>query len=169
MTLRCAIRSAGGMAGSLLLLTALAACEREQPQAVHGAPGPLATGAVLVTTELDPGPPTPPVDLANPYAEDDLALAEGERLYGWFNCAGCHGANGGGGMGPPFADGDWIYGGAPENLYASIAQGRPNGMPTFGRLIPDDQIWKLAAYVRSLAPADTTRQPQDVEGSVSVP
>lgn len=133
---------------------------------VRGSPGPSATAAVVVATELEPGPPMPSVNFANPFDGDELALAEGKRLYTWFNCAGCHGANGGGGMGPPFAKGDWIYGGAPENLYASIAQGRPNGMPTFGGRIPADQIWKLAAYVRSLAPADTTAGPG---GSVTPP
>ena len=158
------IMSRSGVA--LALLSAVSACDRERPTVVRGDPGPLATGAVVVATELEPGPPMADVDLINPYEGDDAALADGKRLYGWFNCAGCHGANGGGGMGPPFAKGDWIYGGEPENLYASIAQGRPNGMPTFGGRIPADQIWKLAAYVRSLAPADTTEGPG---GSVSPP
>ena len=139
---------------AVVAVATVTACDRESPGIARGNPGPLATGATVVTTDLQPGPPVRGVTLVNPYAEDDRGLAEGKRLYTWFNCAGCHGANGGGGMGPPFAGGDWIYGGDPENLYASIAQGRPNGMPTFGGRIPDDQIWKLAAYVRSLAPAE---------------
>ena len=147
-------------------LAALAACEQERPEPVRGNPGPLATAATVKVSDLEPGPPAAYTTMTNPYEGDGSALAEGKRLYTWFNCAGCHGANGGGGMGPPFARGDWIYGGAPENLYASIAQGRPNGMPTFGGLIPDDQIWKLAAYVRSLAPADTAAGPG---GSVTPP
>ena len=39
---------------------------------------------------------------------------------------------GGGGIGPPLMDDRWIYGSAPENIYASIVQGRPNGMPAWG-------------------------------------
>src|SRR5690606_27741419 len=96
-------RRAGCAAVALASLAALAACERERPDVVRGDPGPLATGATVVTTALEPGPPVRRVDLVNPYEGDDRALAEGERLYGWMNCAGCHGVNGGGGLGPPFA------------------------------------------------------------------
>lgn len=142
---------------SVALIVTLGCGEESQPT-VRGDPGPLAASPALVVTELDPGPPSPDVRVPNPYEGDGRALAEGERLYTWFNCAGCHGANGGGGMGPPFADEEWIYGGDPENLFASIAQGRPSGMPAFGQLIPDDQIWQLALYVRSLAPADTSEE-----------
>ena len=38
-----------------------------------------------------------------------------------------------------------------ESIHATIRDGRPNGMPTFGSKVPDDQIWELAAYVRSMA------------------
>jgi cytochrome c oxidase cbb3-type subunit 3 len=68
-----------------------------------------------------------------------------------FNCAGCHGARGGGGIGPPFADAEWIYGGEPQNVFQSVVQGRPAGMPAFGGQIPDEQVWKIVAFVRSLA------------------
>jgi cytochrome c oxidase cbb3-type subunit 3 len=71
-------------------------------------------------------------------------------LYSWFNCNGCH-ANGGGGMGPPLIDDRWIYGGSIENIVATIREGRPNGMPSFRGKIPDDQIWEIAAYVRSMS------------------
>lgn len=141
------VGAAAGMLAGLLM-----GCERQRPTVVRGAPPGVADQPTLVTSELQAGPPAPKVDLVNPYAGDRGALAEGERLYGWFNCAGCHGPKGGGAIGPPFADADWIYGDEPENLYASIVRGRPNGMPAFGGLITEDQIWKLAAYVRSFAP-----------------
>ncbi|HEX5819905.1 MAG TPA: c-type cytochrome, partial [Gemmatimonadales bacterium] len=44
----------------------------------------------------------------------------------------------------------WLYGGAPANIYATIVQGRPNGMPSFGGRLTDDDVWKLVAYVRSM-------------------
>ncbi|TIP37515.1 MAG: cytochrome C, partial [Mesorhizobium sp.] len=69
---------------------------------------------------------------------------------GWFNCSGCH-ANGGGGMGPALMDQKWIYGSSMESIHATIRDGRPNGMPSFRDKIPDDQIWELAAFVRSLS------------------
>ena len=48
-------------------------------------------------------------------------------------------------------DQQWIYGGALDQIHASIVQGRPNGMPSWGRKIPDAQIWEIAAYVKSLS------------------
>jgi cytochrome c oxidase cbb3-type subunit 3 len=48
-------------------------------------------------------------------------------------------------------DAKWRYGSEPEQIFASIAQGRPNGMPAFGEHVPEDQIWQLVAYVRSLS------------------
>ena len=53
-------------------------------------------------------------------------------------------------MGPPLIDENWIYGSEPENIYATIIQGRPNGMPAFGGKLGDQQVWQLVAYVRAL-------------------
>ena len=54
-------------------------------------------------------------------------------------------------MGPPLRDDEWIYGSDPENIFRTIMEGRPNGMPSFaGRVNPDD-VWKLVAFVRTLA------------------
>lgn len=85
-----------------------------------------------------------------PYEGNVYGISEGKRLYAWFNCVGCH-FHGGGGIGPPLMDHEWIYGGTPENIFASIVEGRPNGMPSFGGKIPADQVWQLVAYVRSLS------------------
>jgi cytochrome c oxidase cbb3-type subunit 3 len=77
-------------------------------------------------------------------------VSQGKQFYKAFNCSGCH-ANGGGGMGPALMDEKWIYGGDIESIAASIRDGRPNGMPSFAGRIPEDQIWELAAYVRSMS------------------
>jgi cytochrome c oxidase cbb3-type subunit III len=103
------------------------------------------------TSELVAGGRTDHGSLRNPYEGQKNVLAEGERFYGWFNCAGCHGGAGGGGIGPPLVDKDWIYGGDPGHIFLSIVQGRPNGMPSFGGQIPDDQVWKIVAWVSSLS------------------
>jgi len=76
-------------------------------------------------------------------------ISEGKRLFQWFNCVGCH-ANGGGGSGPALMDDRWLYGGEIDDIYLSIVQGRPNGMPAFGGKVPSQQVWQLAAYVRSM-------------------
>jgi cytochrome c oxidase cbb3-type subunit 3 len=84
-----------------------------------------------------------------PYDDNAFAVNQGQQLYQFFNCIGCH-AHGGGGMGPPLLDAKWIYGSDPPNLFASIVEGRPNGMPSFRGKIPVQQVWQLVAYVRSL-------------------
>jgi hypothetical protein len=77
------------------------------------------------------------------------AIAEGERLYNWFNCSGCH-SQGGGGMGPPLMDDKWIYGREPANLFSVIVEGRSGGMPAFGGHIPKRQIWQIIAFVETM-------------------
>jgi cytochrome c oxidase cbb3-type subunit 3 len=84
------------------------------------------------------------------YGENAWQLAQGQTLYSSFNCVGCH-AHGGGDVGPALMDDKWIYGGEIDQIYLSIAQGRPNGMPAFAGLIPPEQMWQLAGYVRSLS------------------
>ncbi|RVD60099.1 c-type cytochrome [Mesorhizobium sp. M2D.F.Ca.ET.185.01.1.1] len=130
---------------------ALAACQREErdtrPQSALGS----GEQPIPVTT-LEPGGqrPSPADNKAASFEANAFHLSEGKRLFGWFNCSGCH-ANGGGGMGPALMDEKWIYGSSMESIHATIRDGRPNGMPSFRDKIPDDQIWELAAFVRSLS------------------
>jgi cytochrome c oxidase cbb3-type subunit 3 len=83
------------------------------------------------------------------YEGNAYHISEGKRLFTWFNCVGCH-AHGGGDSGPALMDDRWIYGGEIDQIYLTIVQGRPNGMPAFGGKIPSQQIWQLAAYIRSM-------------------
>ena len=112
----------------------------------------------------------PPEDYARTYEHNAEAISEGRRLFAWFNCNGCH-SEGGGAIGPALMDEQWIYGGEPENIYATIVEGRPNGMPSFRSRIPEQQLWQLVAYVRSLSgkvPKDVVAVRQDhmqVEGA----
>jgi cytochrome c oxidase cbb3-type subunit III len=126
----------------LIVLLALYGCEREHrptkaPPAASGVGDPsyAASGATPVS---------------NRYEENAYAVSQGKTLYRAYNCNGCHAA-GGGNMGPPLMDAKWRYGADPGAIYASIAHGRPNGMPAFGEHVPEDQIWQLVAYVRSMS------------------
>ncbi|HEX2220041.1 MAG TPA: c-type cytochrome [Gemmatimonadales bacterium] len=110
------------------------------------------------TSAITAGAGQTPVEIKNPYTDDPGALSQGRQLYNGFNCAGCHGSAGGGGMGPPLADQDWIYGGSDAQIYATIVQGRPNGMPAFGHALTGEAVWKLAAYVKSLGPGTGENQ-----------
>jgi mono/diheme cytochrome c family protein len=88
----------------------------------------------------------------NPYAGDADAAAEGQALFvGQLGCAGCHGADGAGGIGPSLSDGEWIYGGSDADIFETLQNGRPNGMPAFGQQADDDTLWKVVTYVQSLS------------------
>jgi cytochrome c oxidase cbb3-type subunit III len=86
----------------------------------------------------------------NPFEGNKAAVGDGEKLFVAYNCADCHGGGGSGLMAPSLADNRWRYGGTPPEIYRSITEGRPEGMPRWGPLIPIDQVWKLVSYVRSL-------------------
>jgi cytochrome c oxidase cbb3-type subunit 3 len=88
--------------------------------------------------------------LEKKYEGNAFQVAQGKRLFQWFNCSGCH-SHGGGGMGPPLMDDEWRYGCSLLQIHRTIRDGRPNGMPAFVTRIPDEQIWQLAAYVRSMS------------------
>ena len=113
--------------------------------------------AAVQESELQPGMPLPEVAVSNPYANNSEAIAEGRRLYNWYNCVGCH-AGGGGGMGPPLMDEEWIYGSNPANIFETIVKGRPNGMPAYGGKIPSDHVWKLVAFVQTLGGTEQSNE-----------
>lgn len=99
-----------------------------------------------------------PLSLTNPYQNDKRAIGVGAQLFISYNCVDCHGADGSGAMGPAFADGRWHFGGSPGAIFESIYEGRPDGMPSWGGHISNDQIWMLAAYVQSLATKDLSTE-----------
>jgi cytochrome c oxidase cbb3-type subunit III len=140
-------------AGVIVLLSLLSACDREQRRFRENPPS--ASPSNVRVSALQPGTVVDTTHVAGPYDNNAWAVSEGQRLFGWYNCSGCH-ANGGGGMGPPLMDDTWIYGSGPEQIYNTIVQGRPNGMPSFAGKIPTPQIWMLVAYVRSLSALNTT-------------
>ena len=87
--------------------------------------------------------------IRNPYEDNGYAQTEGQRLYEWNNCVGCH-ARGGGGIGPPLMAEVWRYGKEPANIYTSIVEGRPNGMPAWRGKLTEYEVWQLVTYVQTL-------------------
>ena len=103
-------------------------------------------------TNIGPIPGDVAVDRpsTDPYHKDPVALEEGRRLYGWYNCSSCHGGHGGGGMGPSLRDDTWIYGGSDDQILNTLIEGRTHGMPAWGTKISRDQMWKIIAYIKSM-------------------
>jgi len=109
-------------------------------------------------------PPGQPVSIAasipNPFEGDPQAIQEGKQLFAAMNCVYCHGAEGSGLMGPALNGPGWRYGGTPAEIYNSIHDGRPKGMPAWGTRLPPNQIWQLVAYVESLGGAEPPATPK---------
>lgn len=138
-----------GVFGCCFLLL-LNSCQREHRD-VRPSPSRLAifSDAARESPLRPGGPVQPQPQVTNPYNSTAYDISEGQRLYDWYNCSGCH-SHGGGGIGPPLIKTEWIYGGQPENLFDTIVKGRPNGMPSWGGRIPEYQIWQIIAFVRSM-------------------
>jgi cytochrome c oxidase cbb3-type subunit 3 len=131
----------------LALLCLLSGCEREKRYFTEDS-GAANLPASISLSSLQPGTPAASAD--SPYDYNAYAIAQGKQLYEWFNCTGCHG-QGGGAIGPALMDATWIYGDQPQNIFATIVEGRPNGMPSFRGRVSIQQVWQLVAYVRSLS------------------
>jgi cytochrome c oxidase cbb3-type subunit 3 len=83
-------------------------------------------------------------------AADPKAREMGQRLF-LNSCAQCHGSDAGGAKGfPNLTDGDWLYGGSPDNIKTTLTNGRAGVMPPFPQL-DSKQIVDVANYVRSLS------------------
>ena len=107
-------------------------------------------------TKLFPGNVVVNPAVKPPVGEDPQAIVRGMRYFTMFNCIGCHAPNGAGGMGPSLTGRPFMYGNEPAQIYLTIYQGRPRGMPAWGAMLPDNIIWDLVAYVRNLDKAPTT-------------
>jgi mono/diheme cytochrome c family protein len=141
--------------GALLLALSAMACGRVPGDiAASSAPPPVPTPVGPV-----PGAAENPPRRENPYHGSPAAMAEGRTLFVRMNCSGCHGGRAGGGMGPSLRDVDWLYGSTDAQIFDSIAEGRSQGMPAWGTQLPEDQIWKLVAYVKSLRTPDEPHPP----------
>lgn len=136
-------------------LVALAACDREARRFIK----PVTESSAIAKADapapdLQPGEPGPGMKMTGAVGGYDESsayeLAQGKQWYRWYNCVGCH-AQGGGAIGPALMDDQWIYGSKPDEIFATIMEGRPNGMPSFKGRIPEGQVWQIVAYVRSMS------------------
>ncbi len=85
-------------------------------------------------------------------AADPQAQAIGERLFLTY-CSQCHGSDARGNKGyPNLTDSDWLYGGEPEVIKATILKGRHGQMPAMGAAVGSEKdIENVAHYVLSLS------------------
>ncbi len=89
-------------------------------------------------------------DIAQLAADPD-ARAVGQKLFLNY-CTQCHASDARGGKGfPNLTDSDWLYGGAPATIEATILNGRNGVMPAWGPVLKDEGVRDVANYVRSLS------------------
>ena len=83
--------------------------------------------------------------------QEPAAMQAGQRLFLNY-CATCHGSDAQGAFGfPNLADNDWLYGGSPETIKATIRDGRSGTMPAWGAALGDVGVAQVAEYVASLS------------------
>lgn len=86
-------------------------------------------------------------------------VAAGARIFR-SHCAECHGLKGEGGRGPSLQTGVFFHGGADADLFNNITDGiTGTAMP--GVFFSRDQVWQVAAHVRSLSQTGANRPAGD--------
>lgn len=85
-------------------------------------------------------------------AKDAQATAMGQRLFLNY-CAQCHGSDAAGGKGfPNLKDKDWLYGGDPAAILATLNNGRAGVMPAMIDAVGGEEgVKEVVSYVRSLS------------------
>jgi cytochrome c oxidase cbb3-type subunit 3 len=88
-------------------------------------------------------------DKKNPFNGDPAAIKQGAVLFRQ-ECVFCHGVGAAGGVrGPDLTAGAWVHGGSDAEVSRTIANGVPGtAMPA--NKLPEDEIWQLVAYLRTL-------------------
>src|SRR4051794_34621383 len=104
----------------ILALAILFGCKREERRFREPTPSSTASNAITMSG-LHPANPTqgtvpPDWPVNNAYEESADAVSQGQKLFDQYNCSGCH-AHGGGGIGPPLMDKNWIYGSEPQKIF----------------------------------------------------
>lgn len=86
-------------------------------------------------------------------AKNETAVDIGRKVYQTW-CTGCHGSDARGAKGyPNLADNDWLYGGQPEQIMTTIANGRSGFMPAWQAVMGTEGVDAVVDYLR--APSNT--------------
>lgn len=166
------LRFAEDDAGELYVLTKADGVIRKVVGAEATAPAAGTETVASTTTSVgrsDPGVSGPQAEsLRNPVPATPASIAAGKAAYDAV-CAACHGDRAQGAVKakisisiieeqsakqpPDLTDGQWDHGGSDGEIYAVTRRGIPSTMmPGFDGVIPDDGIWNIVNYVRTLSP-----------------
>ena len=76
-------------------------------------------------------------------------LSKGKALFET-NCVTCHNSKGEGNIGPNLTDKNWIYGFDIKDVFKTVKNGTPNGMPEHNSKFNPVQLQQVASFVLSL-------------------
>ena len=85
----------------------------------------------------------------NPYHGDAAAIADGQQVFTQI-CAACHKPDASGLVGPSLVDPYWKYGHTDAELFQTVMEGRPGGMPAWGAQLGSEKVWRALAYLETL-------------------
>jgi cytochrome c oxidase cbb3-type subunit 3 len=82
-------------------------------------------------------------------SRDPSAVAAGRETF-TTTCVSCHGAKLEGGIGAKLSDTEWVHGGLPTQVAATVSKGvLEKGMPAWGPVLGARKVNELVAYVMS--------------------
>ena len=112
---------------------------------IAGTVGALGAGAAEQAGSNDANATT------NPFAGQPDAAKEGRQIFLQTGCYNCHGLEAkGGGIAPDLT----VSKLDPQQMFRTIHDGRPGTlMPSWGKELDADHIWKVITYLRSIRPA----------------
>jgi len=109
------------------------------------------------------------IDETNVEIVTDAADLEAGATIFQRQCAVCHAADGGGGVGPNFTDEYWIHGGDIKNLFTTIKYGVPEkGMISWQAQLNPSEMRSVASYILTLV-GTTSANPKEAQGELYVP
>src|SRR5437660_1512745 len=117
--------------------------------------GRTALAQARVARAADPRP------AKNPLEGNPQAISNGRAMFRT-RCAGCHGPDARGYLGPDLT-GFWTAGGADDRMFDIVRRGVPGTeMPAADPVrVLDKEIWQVLAYVKTLGAVATTIAPGD--------
>jgi mxaJ protein len=130
------------------------------------ASAPRQAEGVAASPRQEPAAAPPQSDAAapafkklNPFGDNADGIAAGKTLYIQVGCQGCHGGGGGGGMAASLIDDNWKFGSDDDTLFKLIKGQIPEQtMPTVYNTLPDEQVWQILAFIRTLYIGDPAKK-----------
>jgi cytochrome c oxidase cbb3-type subunit 3 len=98
---------------------------------------------------------------------EESPIQEGATIFAK-NCAVCHAADGGGGVGPNLTDNYWLHGGDIKDVFATIKYGVPaKGMIPWKDQLSPVETQKVASFIMTLV-GTTPANPKEAQGELTV-